>query len=177
MHEPADEKLMQAYARGDMGAFECLYERHRGPLYRYILRHVGDAATANDLYQGTWERVIRFRGRYRPKAPFKAWLYRIAHNHVIDHFRSARPTDPLEGESWAGDGPDPEGQVMADGRRQALQRAVAGLPQEQRDALLLRLEAGLDVDTIAKLTGVNRETAKSRLRYAVAKLKRELGGS
>jgi RNA polymerase sigma-70 factor (ECF subfamily) len=64
---------------------------------------------------------------------------------------------------------------MADGRRQALQRAVAGLPREQRDALLLRLEAGLDLDTIAKLTGVNRETAKSRLRYAVDKLKRELG--
>jgi len=81
-----------------MEAFEVLYERHRGPLYRYILRLVGNPATANDLYQGSWEKIIKARGRYKDSAPFKAWMYRIAHNHVMDHFRREQPRrDRLNG--------------------------------------------------------------------------------
>ena len=86
-----DEQLMKSYAGGSMEAFEHLYERHRGPLYRYILRLTGDPATANDLYQGSWEKIIKARGRYKASAPFKAWMYRIAHNHVMDHFRRRHP--------------------------------------------------------------------------------------
>jgi len=173
----SDEALMQAYARGDMAAFERLYARYRGPLYRYVLRHVGDAATANDLYQGSWEKVIRARESYRPNAPFRAWLYRIAHNHVADHFRRSHPTEALLPESRTSTNPEPD-QALAEAQKAAeLAAAVGLLPVEQRDALLLKMEGGLDLAAIARVTGVNEETAKSRLRYAVAKLKRSLGST
>jgi RNA polymerase sigma-70 factor (ECF subfamily) len=175
MRERSDEALMKAYADGDMSAFEHLYNRHRGPLYRYILRQVGDAATANDLYQGSWEKIIKARGNYKASAPFRAWMYRIAHNHVMDHFRRSRPVVEMPpGEIEAGS-PGPEEQLLDEHRESGLREAVKDLPAEQKDALLLKLEAGLDLQTIADVTGVNRETAKSRLRYAVGKLRKTLG--
>lgn len=170
-----DEALMQAYAKGDIAAFERLYARYRGPLYRYILRHVGDAATANDLYQGSWEKIIRARASYTASAPLRAWIYRIAHNHVADHFRRSRPMQELSPETQRSNNPGPE-QALADQQEAAgLAAAVRALPAEQRDALLLKIEAGLNLAAIARVTGVNEETAKSRLRYAVARLKRSLG--
>jgi len=157
-----------------MEAFELLYNRHRGPLYRYILRQVGDAATANDLFQGSWEKIIKASGSYRPSAPFRAWMYRIAHNHVMDHFRRTRPVSDLPPDEIEADNPAPEKQLLDQQRSSELRKAVKQLPAEQKDALLLKLEAGLDLQTIANVTGVNRETAKSRLRYAVGKLKKAL---
>jgi RNA polymerase sigma factor (sigma-70 family) len=177
MREPSDEALMAAYAGGDVSAFERLYARHRGPLYRYILRQVGDAATANDLYQGSWEKIIRARGKYRASAPFKAWMYRIAHNHLVDHFRRNRPTAELSPEHIASGNPGPE-QVTMDAQAAAdMAVAVQQLPLEQREALLLKLESGLDLKSIAAITGVNPETAKSRLRYALGKLKSSLAAT
>jgi RNA polymerase sigma factor (sigma-70 family) len=178
MEEPTDEELMNAYAEGDLRAFERLYARHRAPLYRYVMRLAKDPATANDLFQGTWEKIIRARRGYRSDAPFKAWMYRIAHNHVMDHFRRSRPGEhqPLHDwpDTWPGDDPGPE-QRLEETRREAdLSAAVQSLSAEQREAVLLRLEAGLDTRTIADVTGVNPETAKSRLRYAVAHLRNML---
>lgn len=176
MRDRSDEKLMKTYAGGSMEAFEVLYERHRGPLYRYILRLVGNPATANDLYQGSWEKIIGARGRYKDSAPFKAWMYRIAHNHVMDYFRREQPFAYAPAEDMADCQAGPDEQISAENRRQNLVAAIANLPPEQKDALMLKLEAGLDLQTIADVTGVNRETAKSRLRYAVKKLKQEMGG-
>jgi RNA polymerase sigma-70 factor (ECF subfamily) len=175
MREDSDEVLMQAYAGGDMAAFECLYARHRGPLYRYILRQVGDDATANDLYQGSWEKIIRARGGYTASAPFKAWMYRIARNHVVDHFRRSRPTSGLSPETMTAEGPGPEQALIGEQAASRLAAAINALPTEQREALLLKLEAGCDLPTIAEITGVSHETAKSRLRYAVGKLKASVG--
>ena len=177
MREREDEFLMEAYARGDVLAFERLYRRHRGPLYRYIIRLVGDEATANDLYQGCWEKIIRARERYRPSAPFKAWMYRIAHNHVMDHFRRNRPSEPAAEDRLRDPGPGPEEKLAKMQQDQSLAEAVSRLPGEQREALLLRLEAGLGLSDIAEVTGVNPETAKSRLRYAVRKLKASMKAS
>jgi RNA polymerase sigma factor (sigma-70 family) len=171
MQEPSDEALMRAYANGDAEAFERLYARHRGPLYRYVLHRVGDAATANDLYQGAWEKIIRARHSYRPSAPFRAWMFRVTHNHVMDHFRAAKPDVDLPMEQLESPGPGPEQQCSEAEKAQALKRAVSGLPVEQKEAILLRLEGGFDLQAIADITGVSRETAKSRLRYAVDKLK------
>lgn len=173
MVESADETLMLAYANGDMAAFEALYGRYRGPLYRYFLRHVSDATTANDLYQGCWEKVIGARQRYSASAPFKAWLFRIAHNHLVDHYRGNRPTGELPDELPA-DNPGPEHALDAAQQQARFRAALAQLPDEQREALLLRLESGLGVEEIATITGVRAETAKSRLRYATAKLKQVL---
>jgi RNA polymerase sigma-70 factor (ECF subfamily) len=176
MEDRSDEALMQAYAGGDLAAFERLYARHRGPLYRYILRQVGDAGIANDLYQGSWEKIIRARDHYTARAPFKAWMFRIAHNHVVDHFRRLRPAADLpQTDGIASDGPGPEGSLLGEETAARLAAAVQNLPAEQREVVLLRLEGGFDLDTIAGLTGVNPETAKSRLRYAVVKLRAALG--
>jgi len=172
MRERSDEELMKAYAGGSHEAFELLYHRHRGPLYRYILRQAGDAATANDLYQGCWEKMIKARARYNPAAPFRAWMYRIAYNHVMDFFRRNRPVADLSTDELAAAGAGPEEQLINEDQRAQLQAAIGRLPDTQKEVLLLKLESGLDLQSIADITGVNRETAKSRLRYAVDKLKK-----
>ena len=171
MRERSDEALMKAYADGDMEAFRLLYDRYRGPLYRYVLRKVGDATTANDLYQGSWEKIIKARGSYSASAPFRAWMYRIAHNHVMDYYRQTRPTSGITPDQMEADAPGPADRLAEQGRESDLRAAVNNLPFEQKDVLLLKLDAGLDLRTIADVTGVTQETAKSRLRYAVAKLK------
>lgn len=171
MRERSDENLMEEWAAGKMEAFEVLYSRYRVPLYRYILRHAGDDATANDLYQGSWEKIIRARKSYRPQAPFRAWMYRIAHNHVIDHFRRSKPQAELEPERMESTVAGPAERLGQQDRETRLRAAVSSLPDKQRDAILLKLDAGLDLQSIADVMGVNRETAKSRLRYAVARLK------
>src|SRR5688572_11572271 len=85
--EAPDEQLMLAYREGDAGAFETLYKRHRGALYRFVLRAVRQKASAEELYQEAWIRVIEARGRYTPQARFTTWLYTIAHNLLVDHWR------------------------------------------------------------------------------------------
>jgi len=165
---------MKAYAQGSMEAFELLYSRHRGPFYRYVLRLVGDPATANDLYQGSWEKIIKARGAYNSAVPFRPWIYRIAHNHVMDYFRRVNPRSEALTDNLESGNIGPEEQLQHQDKVAALRDAVSRLPAEQKEALLLRLEAGLDLQDIADITGVNRETAKSRLRYAVGKLKTEL---
>ena len=174
MPERSDEELMTAYAGGEIAAFEALYQRYRGPLYRFVLRQVGDPATANDLYQGSWEKIIAARGRYRERAPFRAWIYRITRNHVTDYFRRSRPTLELQPERLESPDPGPEAALSASWNSERLEAALDGLPGEQKEARLLKLEAGLGLQEIAEVVGVNPETAKSRLRYAVAKLKAEL---
>ena len=174
MRDASDEQLMRQYASGDMSAFELLYERYRGPLYRYIRRQVGDPATANDLYQGSWEKVIRARTSYSPRAPFKAWLYRITRNHLVDHYRRSKAQVPLEEEAHVSGNPQPLDSAATEQQREQLLHAIQSLPADQKDALLLKLEGGLDLEEIAKITGAGRETVKSRLRYATAKLKQAL---
>jgi RNA polymerase sigma-70 factor (ECF subfamily) len=180
--EASDESLMIAYRDGDGDAFQVLYARHRGGLYRYLLRQCGVAALAEELFQDVWLNVIRASLRYSPDARFATYLYRIAHNRLIDHFRRAshRPSLECEGDE------DPVANLAADGRQQPDARMeskaqverfmtlLSGLPEAQREAFLMHEEAGLTVEEIARATGVNNETAKSRLRYAVAKLRRGL---
>lgn len=174
MRERSDEDLMKAWADGSMEAFETLYSRYRAPLYRYLLRLAGNETGANDLYQGAWEKVIAARRKLPKGAPFRAWLFRIAHNHAMDRFRRQRPESDLETETLAASSPGPAEEVSTAEQRRSLVTAIQALPADQRDALLLKLDGGLDLDDIARVTGVGRETVKSRLRYAVSKLKKSL---
>ncbi len=171
----SDSALMLRYADGDAAAFETLYRRHNDALFRYLLRLCGSRAMAEDVYQEAWTRIIRARERYRPTAKFTTFLYRVAQNCFIDGTRRNRrygggpaPADLLC------DGSGPEEATERANLRQRLFDALADLPFEQRDAFLLHEEAGLSIDDIAHTTGVNRETAKSRLRYANVKLKKAL---
>ena len=174
MQGMTDEKLMQRYAKGDAKAFDQLYARHRAPLYRYFIRGVNNPATANDLYQGAWEKIIKARGKYRPAAPFKMWMYRIAHNHLVDHYRRTRPEDSVEPDTLSDTQADPSQGVIDSEQSELLRTGISALPMEQRNTLLLQLETGLKIEEIARVTGVGRETVKSRLRYAVNYLKRSL---
>ncbi|NNE05685.1 MAG: sigma-70 family RNA polymerase sigma factor [Xanthomonadales bacterium] len=174
MQGVSDEQLMKQYAAGNMRAFESLYERFRGPLFRYFQRQIRDPATVNDLYQGSWEKLIKARTSYRPSVPFRAWLFRIAHNHMVDHFRANRIFEPLKPEQFASSENEPGEQIDQDQQLKRFYAALKKLPDEQKDALLLKLEAGLGLLEIGRVTGVEYETVKSRLRYAAAKLKRSL---
>jgi RNA polymerase sigma-70 factor (ECF subfamily) len=179
--ERTDEDLMLAYAHGDARAFETLYERHRGGLYRFVLRGLSQRALADECFQEIWSRVIVARERYRPDAKFSTWLYQIAHNLLIDQYRRTRP-EVSAGEDEDGalrEFPDdaarePERQLTDFEERRRLQRALEELPDDQRIAIQLRLEQELPLEEIARITGVGRETVKSRLRYALDKLKSRL---
>lgn len=162
---------MLSYASGNATAFEALYDRYRQSLYRYFMRHVSNATTANDLYQGCWEKVIAARQRYRQTSPFRAWLFRIAHNHLVDHYRSTRDEGPLPPDLADPDTEGPAASLDEAGRLRRFRRAIATLPRDQRDTFLLRMESGLSLEQLAAATGVTPETAKSRLRYASRKLK------
>ena len=172
MADASDEQLMLAYRGGDAGAFETLYARHRARLFRFVLRSIPSRASAEELYQEVWMRVIEARATYKPTARFTTWLYTVAHNRMVDHWRRARaPTASLEGDDIPSDNPGPQRHAEA---REALARfaaALESLPAEQREAFLLHEEAGLTVAEIAAATGSNAEAAKSRLRYAMAKLR------
>jgi RNA polymerase sigma factor (sigma-70 family) len=93
MAEAPDEELMLAYRGGDTGAFEILYGRHRARLFRFVLRSVKIRATAEDLYQEIWMRVIEARAGYAPTARFTTWLYTIAHNRLGRPLAPARSVD------------------------------------------------------------------------------------
>ncbi|MDX1569741.1 MAG: RNA polymerase sigma factor [Xanthomonadales bacterium] len=175
-----DEALMLAFRDGDHRAFQLLYERHRGPLFRFLLGSVGEHATAEELFQDTWMRLVDARQRYRVKARFTTYLYRIAQNRLIDHYRAKRPTERIDPEDGRyGATTESSGPAAAPEREQsliAMHRAIAALPLEQRTAFLLRNAQDLSLEEIATITGVGRETVKSRLRYALNKLRAALGG-
>lgn len=167
---------MAAYRDGNAAAFDTLYARHRGPLFRYVLRGVKLRAVAEELYQEIWIRVIEARRRYSPTARFTTWLYTIAHNRLVDHWRRKELTvvsaeDEMRQEAMQDGAADPA--RHAEGR-EALGRfakALEALPHAQREAFLLHEEAGMTALEIAAATGSEAEAVKSRLRYAVAKLK------
>lgn len=177
--EPDDATLMLAWAGGDVAAFEQLYARHRAPLYRFLMRQLRNAALADELFQDVWQRVIGARAGWKPEAAFSTWLYRIAHNRLNDHWRSLkhRPPAPEDGDERAARIPDPdtpERTLTEFEQRRRLQRAIEELPDEQRLVVSLRLEQELSLEEIGEITGVGRETVKSRLRYAMDKLRARL---
>lgn len=174
-----DEALMLAWAGGDAGAFDVLYQRHRGPLFRFLLGQLRDRPLAEELYQDVWQRVIAARAGWRPDAAFATWLYRIAHNRLNDHWRAQRHRPPAPADAdlrtaALADPDDPESLASREDVRLRLQQALDELPEDQREAVLLRLQQELSLDEIGRITGVGRETVKSRLRYALDKLRARL---
>lgn len=185
MDEPAefaDETLMEAFRDGDFTAFETLYQRHRAPLLRFVLRSVGNRAIGEELFQDVWVRLIDSKARYLPSARFQTYLYRIARNRIIDHYRALKPIDSLDqndGQAKLADSTAISAAAAIDlGHATAeLKKALWSLPLDQRTAFLLQAERGMSLEEIAEISGVGRETIKSRLRYAVAKLRQALGAS
>src|SRR5690606_34150792 len=158
---------------------EQAYARHRTRLCRFRLRQLRQPALADELFQDVWQRVIAARARWTPEAAFATWLFRIAHNRLADHWRAAshRPPAPADAElrtARIADPDTPEQRLSEFEQRRRLQLALDELPDEQREVLLLRLEQELTLEEIGEITGVGRETVKSRLRYAMDKLRARL---
>ncbi|WP_341676649.1 RNA polymerase sigma factor [Niveibacterium sp. SC-1] len=187
----SDETLMLAFAAGDMAAFDALYARHRRGLYAFLARLLpAQDAQLDDLFQDVWLRVARARETYAPQAQFRTWLFQIARNRTIDWVREKHPVLAselvCEGAGEADEDPferlpdertpGPEAAYARQQEGARLSAALATLPAEQREAFLLREHGELSLEEIAQTTGVNTETAKSRLRYAVKKLRAALGG-
>ena len=199
--DPTDDALMLAYANGDAAAFEQLYARHQAGLYRFVRRLLGTAMSAqvDEVFQDTWLRVVHSRKRWQPQgATFRTWLFTLAHHRVIDLLRrSSREisVDAFEGEGgepWQPDassagtawqhwpapaGAAPQGEELAFWRRagEKLLDCLDQLPVPQRSAFLLHHDDGLALDEVARALEVGFETAKTRLRYAMSKLRTCMG--
>jgi RNA polymerase sigma-70 factor (ECF subfamily) len=192
--EAADEELFERFRRGDRAAFETLVRRHRAPLFTFVLRTLGtqDRARAEDLVQDTFVRVIKGAGEWQQKARFSTWLFTIARNLCLDAMRRdkhrradsldapASPADdssrPLH-ESIEGITPGPERQSEAARIGPVIQAAIAKLPSEQREVFILREYSGVPFKEIGELTGVNENTVKSRMRYALDALRKALAAA
>ncbi len=195
-HAPADdttgdEALMQAFCDGDAGAFEALVTRHQRGVFNFLLRSVREQPRAEELLQEVFLRVVRAKERYTPSAKFTTWLYSIARNLCVDESRRAkfRRHQSLDAPRRGADGDAgsamisslPSNEVPTDEAAEAptirrrLKEAVANLPVEQREVFLLRQVSGLSFREISETVEIPENTVKSRMRYALEKLRSELG--
>ena len=183
--EKTDEELLAEFQQGDAGAFERLLRRHRGPLYTFFVRMLGDRARAEDLAQETFLRIVKGAASWEHRARFQTWLYTIARNLCVDstrreRFRRADSLDAQEGEDGPlvdavpSDGAMPDRAAQSVRLRPLLQRALLALPPEQREVFVLREQAGLPFKEIAELVSANENTVKSRMRYALEGLRKAL---
>ena len=167
---------MLAYKSGDTEAFELLYHRHKDGLFAFLFRSHPRRAVVEELAQDTWVAVINSAAQYTPKAKFRTWLFQIAHNKLVDHWRrpdnrhteydtSAELADPNNTKPDLIETCDLQSRVLT---------AIGALPRDQKDALLLSEQGFSNVD-IANITRVGKETVKSRLRYARNQLRDQLG--
>lgn len=180
MADDSDAALLRRYRRGDAGAFELLYQRHRLGLFRFLYGLCGDTSLAEEIFQDTWLSLIRSQVEQREAVLFKTFLYQIARNRLIDHWRRQGRhqgredsyDEAMHAQLDVAAGPE---QQWAGGREHVrLQTALQELPDEQREVFLLRAEGELELHEIASLTQSPAETVKSRLRYAIQKLRRLL---
>ena len=191
MTEPSDDELMRAYNAGNAQAFERLYARHQAALYRFVRRLLGRAAAAqvDEVFQDTWLRAIQARDTWQPQgAAWRTWLFTLAHHRAVDCLRKQGREVSLSdddqasrepaGQPWsawpaATSGADDVAFWRAAGQR--LLDCLEGLPLPQKAVFLLHHEDGLSVDELARALEVGFETAKTRLRYAMSKLRRCMG--
>jgi len=185
-----DEALMLLYGKGDSGAFEMLYHRHKGSVYRYIKRHVGVLLDCDELFQDVWAKVIKAASTYQVTAKFTTWLYTIAHRCIIDGMRKqnnspieksvlvdASTTEEAQGQQavLSTNADNPMMNVSVQQQMDKLLYTLTTLPLDQREVFLLKHEAGFSVKEIAEIIGIGEETAKARLRYAMKKIRSSMG--
>lgn len=178
-----DEDLMLSYRDGSTAAFDVLYARHKGGLYRYVLRQLSNREEiANEIFQDVWMKLINARSNYQATAKFTTWLYHLAHNRLVDYWRSEKhlkfhveyeetAESQINDAAIESQSSQPQVDLQQGQMRQQIKQAIAALPEEQRSAILLKEEAALSLAEIAEVTGVNRETVKSRLRYGIKRLR------
>ena len=179
-----DEELMLRYRDGDLRAFEELYRRHRVGLYRFIAWRSPRADWVEEVVQDSWANLHHARSRYQSDASFRTYLYQIARNRLLDLLRQQAPLlaadlgtgtdgrDVFDGLADAAqDVVTPDAALAAKQRHDSLHHALAALPSEQKEALVLQQFSGMSLEEIAAVVAVPVETVKSRLRYAMRKLR------
>jgi RNA polymerase sigma-70 factor (ECF subfamily) len=179
-----ENECLDQYRRGQVEALGKLIEHYRRPLFGFILKMTGTSLEAEEIFQEVWFRAIRKLDSYREKS-FLSWLFRIAHNLVIDQSRKKKPAfslqehrddeQPME-EKIAARGLSPDQIAGGHDMGRRIRAAVARLPVEQREVFLMRTEPELSFKEIAKIQGTSINTALARMQYALAKLKDELAG-
>ncbi len=186
--ELSDEMLMMRYRDGDLPAFQELYRRHKTGLYRFISWRSPRTEWVDEVFQDSWTSLHHARAGYQPQAGFRTYLYQIARNRLIDLLRQHQPVLASDlGNGEDGDmlerladaqAPDetPESALERKQDMAGLHAAIQTLPGEQREALVLQQFNGLSLEEIAQLTDTPVETIKSRLRYAMRKLRQQLAG-
>jgi RNA polymerase sigma-70 factor (ECF subfamily) len=179
MQETSDEQLMLAFAQHDQKAFEQLYARHKDAVYRYYLRHINNEATAQELFQDLWLKIIKSKNNYKVTAQFKTWLYTLAHNRLVDWYRRNH-REKLAFKDQGNDIADvavnwsPEDELQTLRLCNQLKLAIAELPFDQQEVFLLHQEALLTLGQISNILQTNIEKVKSRYRYAIKKLRAKL---
>lgn len=180
----SDEQLIQWYQNGNADAFETLYTRYKTAIYHYFYRQVQSSAIADELHQDVWLKIIRTSSSFNQRSTFKTWLYKIAHHRLIDHYRQAgkhhlhlvnNNLDDSELENETEDAnPGPEACLQKQQLDTALLNGIEQLPKEQKEVFILYESRNLTVEEIANITDSSYESTKSRLRYAVKKLRQHL---
>jgi len=169
--EQSDAALMRRAARGDAAAFDALLGRHEAAVFHYLTRLVADRDLAEDLAQECWLRVWRARRSYQPEAAFRTWLFTVARRLVLDHAKSPRlPAGPLT-DALQEARPGPCDQAVANALSEAIEDALAHLPPEQREAVVLRDMEQVAYADIARITGCPLGTVKSRINAGRARLR------
>lgn len=179
-----DEDLMLRYRDGNAAAFDVLYARHKGGTYRYCLRQCANKAEAEEVFQELWISLINARTGYTVQARFSTWLYTLAHHRLVDFFRSRGHLTLVAIESESDDdehapmlqvasreSDNPAQQLALKQEALTVLEWIDALPAPQREAFILQQETDMSIDEIAAATGTTRETTKSRLRYAMYKLR------
>jgi len=174
-----DKELLALYGRGRTEALEALVERHKSALFGFIVNMTEGRDDADDIFQEVWFKAIRKLGSYRHRN-FRGWLVRIAHNVIIDRARRRKPEVSLDFEddsgrpvmeAVAGGNRDPASGMAASELGRRITRAVATLPEEQKEVFLMRVRMELPFREIARIQRVSVNTALARMQYALAKLR------
>ncbi len=177
-----DDRLVALYVSGDNEAFDALLERHKNKLYSYIYYNVRNADMADDIFQETFVKVIMTlrQGRYVESGKFGSWLTRIAHNLIIDQFRTEQnectvSNDEVETDLFAAAGTTDytiEAKMMTEQALSEVSKLIELLPESQLEIIRMRIYQNLSFKEIAQIKGISINTALGRMRYAVLNLRK-----
>jgi len=175
----ADDVLIAAAKNGDERALEMLFERYRRPVYAFISRMLnGDSMTADDVFQDLWIKVMNKLSAYREDGKFAAWLFRIARNQVLEHFRREKSRSKIGRVTEDGELPEmmtnSESPVSALAEKELsekLEQLLKELPPETKEVFIMR-QNNLSFKEIAEKTNVSINTALGRMRYAIQNMRR-----
>jgi RNA polymerase sigma-70 factor (ECF subfamily) len=195
-----DEALMLAYGKGQASAFDSLYQKHKQLVFRFFFKQGLSLAIAEELCHDTWLKLINAREKYQPQALFRTYLFTIARNTLLDHYKKKSTQNEVNYANNDTDNDSSNSEINSESsaennqnklaekistpslceqqQKEQLHRAlslnIAALPIEQREVFLLKQESGFSLEQIAQITAQHQEKVKSSWRYALQRLRKGL---